>query len=139
MQFLARKRRQTPAVIIVSLIDVLIVVLIFLVATTTFKKPPAVELTLPESSQAAPGAASEKEPLIIDIAKDPPHLYFNGQPTTLTNLQQILAAVARTNAHPDLALRADEKAPFGIVLQATDAAKTAGFEAVSAFTRQPGE
>ena len=139
MQFTARKRRQTPAVIIVSLIDVLIVVLIFLVATTTFKKPPAVELTLPESSQASSGTVGEKEPLIIDISKEAPYLYFNGKATTVTNLQNILTAVARTNKTPDLALRADENAPFGIVLKATDAAKAAGFEAISAFAKQPGK
>jgi biopolymer transport protein ExbD len=139
MQFTARKRRQPPAVIIVSLIDVLIVVLIFLVATTTFKKPPAVELTLPESSQSAPGTVGEKEPVIIDIAKKPPHLYLNGAAITITNLQLRLTALAKTNSSPDLAIRADDNAPFGIIIKTMDAARAAGIDAISAYTKQPAK
>ncbi len=139
MQFTSRKRRQPPAVIIVSLIDVLIVVLIFLVVTTTFKKPPAVELTLPESSQSTPGAAGEKEPFIVDIAKDPPHLYLNGAAITITNLQLRLTELARTNPQPDLAIRADDHAPFGIIIKTMDAARSAGIDAISAYTKQPGK
>ena len=59
MHFFVRKRKQTPAVIIVALIDVLIVLLIFLMVTTTFKQHPALKLALPESSQAHKTGANE--------------------------------------------------------------------------------
>ena len=39
MRFTTRKRRQAPAVIIISLIDILIVLLIFFITSTHFKKP----------------------------------------------------------------------------------------------------
>ena len=67
MQFATRKRRGTPAVIIVSLIDVLIVVLIFLMVTTTFKQQPALKLALPESNQQKTGATADA--LIVTIQK----------------------------------------------------------------------
>jgi len=139
MQFTSRKRRQAPAVIIVSLIDVLIVVLIFLVSTTTFKKQPAVELSLPESAQAAPGDPSQGRPLVIEVTKTEPFLHFNGRPITATNLLQQLKTITATNSAPSLAIRADDKAPFGEIIKAMDAAKAAGIKSLSAYTKTPGQ
>ena len=139
MQFTTRKRRQAPAVIIVSLIDVLIVMLIFLVSSTTFKKQPAVELTLPESAQGAPGDPSQPRPFVIEVTKASPHLHFKGKPVTATNLQAQLKAIALTNKQPGLAIRADDKAPFGEIIKAMDAAKAAGFKGLSAYTKTPAE
>jgi biopolymer transport protein ExbD len=139
MQFTSRKRRQGPSVIIVSLIDVLIVVLIFLVSSTTFKKPPAVELTLPESSQAKPGAASDASLLIVDIAREAPHLYLDGKPVSLAELEQQLKARAFLHRDTTLTLRADELAPVGTLIKVMDATKAAGITSVSAITRQSGK
>jgi biopolymer transport protein ExbD len=137
MQFTSRKRRQAPAVIIVSLIDVLIVVLIFLVSSTTFKKPPAVELTLPESSQAKAGNAKDHGPLIVDVAKQPPHVYLDTRPVTLPDLQQRLKAHAFNRPDASLTIRADDNAPFGIIIKVMDATKAAGINRVNAITRKP--
>ena len=52
MRFKVHKRRQAPAVIIISLIDILIVLLIFLMVTTTFRQVPAVKINLPQSATA---------------------------------------------------------------------------------------
>jgi len=67
MRFPIRKRRQTPAVIVVALIDVLIVMLIFLLVTTSFKQQPALRLALPESTAAAKTGANEDVPLIVSV------------------------------------------------------------------------
>ena len=139
MQFTTRKRRQAPAVIIVSLIDVLIVVLIFLVSSTTFKQPPAVELTLPESSQARVGAASAAAALVVDIAKLPPHVYLDGRPIGVLDLEQRLKAHAYQKPDATLTIRADDNAPFGVVIKVMDATKAAGINNVSAITRKPGQ
>lgn len=137
MRFSHRKRRQTPAVIIVSLIDVLMVVLIFLVATTTFKQQPAMELSLPESTQAQIGEASDRQPFIIDITKTAPHLYYNGNPISIRDLKFQMMELARTNDTPIVALRSDENAPVGILIKVTDAAKEAGLSGITAYTRRP--
>lgn len=73
MRFITRKRRQTPAIIIVSLIDILMVLLIFLMATTTFKQQPALKLALPESKQGKAGGSEAS--LVVTIAPREPHLY----------------------------------------------------------------
>ena len=136
MQFTSRKRRQGPAVIIVSLIDVLIVVLIFLVSSTTFKKPPAVELTLPESSQARAGAGADPGQMLVDIAKSAPHVHLDGAPITLPELEKRLKAHAFNRPDAVLTIRADDNAPFGIIIKVMDATKAAGIAHVSAITRK---
>jgi biopolymer transport protein ExbD len=132
MQFSTRKRRPAPTVIIVSLIDVLIVVLIFLMATTTFKQLPAIQLALPESKQAKPGAADNA--LILSIPKKGP-LYLKTEPITLDSLQQRLVEAVRLNPQTTLAIRADTDTPVGLLVKVMDAAKAANIKVASVFTR----
>jgi len=136
MRFHVRKRRQTPAVIIVALIDVLIVLLIFLVVTTAFKQQPALRLALPESSQAQKSGASETAPMIVSIdAKGVLRWGQEALPVTEERLKsELLAAVAK---NPDLkvAISADKDAPFGQIIKVMDAAKEAKIKMVNAFTK----
>ncbi len=138
MQFTNRKRRQPPAVIIVSLIDVLIVVLIFLVASTTFKRPSAVRLELPESSQGAP-SDTNRNPLLIEVTKEPPFFYFNGKSSTIEQIQSGLKTAIGKDPKTPVALRADAKAPFGEIMKIMDAAKSAGVNNLSAYTKKAAE
>ena len=137
MRFCERKRRQTPAIIIVSLIDVLMVVLIFLMVTTTFRTQPAVRLTLPASSQPKEGAG-DNNIVVVTIAKVEPHLYLEAIPVTFEKLQSGLASRAASNPALVLAIRADQDAPFGQIVKVMDAAKSAGIKTVSAFTQKAG-
>jgi biopolymer transport protein ExbD len=137
MQFTVRKRRQAPAVIIISLIDVLIVVLIFLMVTTTFKQQPAVKLVLPESKQSKPGA-SENAALVITIPNKGA-LFLDAQPVTLEKLQERLVAAVKKNPATSLSISADKDAPFGQIIKVMDAAKAANIKTVSAFTKSSGQ
>jgi len=132
MQFSTRKRRQPPTVIIVSLIDVLIVVLIFLMVTTTFKQLPSVQLALPESKQAKPGAADNA--LILSVPKQGP-LYLKTVPITMDALQQRLIEAVHQNPQTTLAIRADTDTPVGQLVKVMDAAKAANIKVASVFTR----
>ena len=132
MQFTTRKRRQAPAVIIVSLIDVLIVVLIFLIVSTTFKNQPALKLALPQSSQTKEGA-SDNPALVVSIPKSGP-LHLGTQPITFEKLQERLRESALSNPETTLSIRADTDAPFGMIVKIMDAAKAAKIQKVSAFT-----
>jgi biopolymer transport protein ExbD len=132
MQFATRKRRGTPAIIIVSLIDVLIVVLIFLMVTTTFKQQPALKLALPESNQQKTGATADA--IIVTIPKSGP-LYFKTDPVTFDKLEQRLKEASAANPDMTLAIRADTEAPWGQVVKVRDAAKAANIKNVSASVR----
>lgn len=136
MKFITHRRRQTPAIIIVSLIDILMVLLIFLVATTTFKQQPAMRLALPESRQGKAGASDSA--LVVTIAAKEPYLYLGDRSVTFDRLQAELAAAAGRNPEINLALRADSAAPFGEIVRVMDAAKSARIKVVSAFTRTSG-
>jgi biopolymer transport protein ExbD len=137
MQFTNRKKRQAPAVIIISLIDVLIVVLIFLMVTTTFKKQPAVKLVLPESKEAKAGA-SEKTALIVTVPKQGA-LLLDSHPVTVEQLQGRLADAAQKNPQTTVSISADENAPFQQIIKVMDAAKAANIKSVNAFTKNAGK
>ena len=139
MRFTVRKRQQTPAVIIIALIDVLIVMLIFLMATTTFRQHPALKLALPESTQARKEGSSQNAPVVVsvDLVGD---LRLGADPKTLTpaELSQALQIEVLKNPDLQLAIRADEGAPFGRIVRVMDASKEARVKTVSAFTRKTG-
>jgi biopolymer transport protein ExbD len=137
MRFPLRKRRQTPAVIIVALIDVLIVMLIFLLVTTQFRQQPALRLALPESSQSVKTGASEDAPLIVSI--DPQGNIRLGSDAIAVTMERLKSELAsRANENPDLrlAINADKAAPFGQIVLVMDAAKAASIKMVNAFTKQ---
>ena len=137
MRFPIRKRRQTPAVIIVALIDVLIVMLIFLLVTTSFKQQPALRLALPESSAAAKSGANDEPPLIVSIdASGTLRLGPDARAVTSDRLKEELLAEATKNPAVKLAINADKAAPFGQIVMVMDAAKAAGIKGVNAFTKQ---
>ncbi len=135
MQFVTRKRRQAPAVIIVSLIDILIVLLIFLMVTSTFKQRPSVKLTLPESSQARPGTSEDK--LVVTIRSEQPYFYFKTRPVTFEKLQQALVEEARSHPGISLTIDGDKSAVLDNLLRVIDAAKAAKIEKYSLSVSQP--
>jgi|SRR5580692_4302188 biopolymer transport protein ExbD len=138
MQFIIRKRRQTPTVIIVALIDVLIVVLIFLMVTTTFKKQPALKLALAESTQAKAGATSDAEGIVVVIPKSGP-IYLQTLPVTMDVLQQRLKEEVAKNPNVRLSIRADTDSPWGQMVKVRDAAKAANIQNVVASVKPVGE
>jgi biopolymer transport protein ExbD len=141
MRFYLRKRRQPPAVIIVALIDVLIVVMIFLMVTTTFKKPmAALNLALPESSQATKVGANENPPLVVSIEENGSlRIGEEAKPVTPDALKAELLGQAAKNAELRLTISADKKAPFGQIVKVMDIAKEAGIHTVKAYTKPSGQ
>jgi biopolymer transport protein ExbD len=138
MHFYVRKRRGTPAVIIVALIDVLIVLVVFLLVTTTFKQQTALKLQLPESSHGEKSGANENPPFIVSI--DTNGIYFVGKtPVTLEQLKDRLKSAVSKNANLALAINADEASPLGKVVKLRDAATDANVKSLVIFTKQPGK
>lgn len=137
MQFITRKRRQAPTVIIISLIDILIVLLIFLMVTTTFKKQPSMKLALPEARQAQKGANQNN--IIVTITPSTNLIYINKNQIPPEQLEAALRRELQINTNQSLAIRADDGAPFGLVVKVMDAAKVLGIRSVNAFTRQPDQ
>jgi len=126
MQFTTRKKRQAPAVIIISLIDILIVLLIFMIVTPSFKNFPSVKLVLPEAKQAKQ-TKSTGTPIIVTITKNEPHyyLYANKRPATITELQTEFTRQAAASSNASVVMRPDKDAAFEVVLKVIEAANAA--------------
>jgi len=132
MKFYQRKRRM-PAVIIVSLIDIFAILLIFVIVTSTFKRPVlAVTIKLPESSTAKPGMQA---PNLAELSVSEHGIVtLEGVEVALDQLSGKIKAL--TEAHRPLALKADTKAPFGVVVRVLDALKEGGVTGnLPAFTQ----
>ncbi|MCX6882932.1 MAG: biopolymer transporter ExbD [Verrucomicrobia bacterium] len=138
MKFAHRKKRQAPAIIIISLIDILIVLLIFMMVTTSVRQSPSVQLALPASKQTRQGGGADVL-LVVTVAKTEPYHYLEARAVTLAKLQEELKARAAKNPEISLFIRADTDAPFGEVVKVLDAAKAAKIKVVSALTKQPGK
>jgi len=139
MRFVAKKRRRPPAVIIVSLIDVLLVVLIFLMVSTTAKKQePALQVNLPKSSEAKPGA-NETKPFLILVTTNFPFFFIGDRAVTIDNLQKELTAAVRKDPQLKVAVRADKKAPWGEVVKVWDVSKAAQLTTPLSFVMERTE
>ena len=125
MQFISRKRRSAPSIIIVSLVDVLLVVLIFLMVASTLKKQPSLKVNLPNSKLAQPGASEKNNAYVVTIAKAAPFLNVDTGPVTLDRLQSSLVEQVAKNPEVVVQIRPDRDAPVGEVLKVIQAARAA--------------
>src|SRR3954462_5173653 len=134
MKFAVRKRR-APSIIIVSLVDVLTILLIFFVVSTTFKKDqPEVQINLPEAKTAT-AQPSEVDHAIVTVDQND-QVKLDGQAIAVEGLEAAVRDLPATK-RSSLALQADKKASFGIIIRVMDALKLAGVKNLPAFT-QPG-
>jgi len=130
MQF-ARKPRRQPVINIISLIDILVVLLIFYIATTVFKKSePKITIKVPDSSQAKP--AQDNPPSIIYVTADS-KMFFDDAPVEPEKLGELLKSKMAANPNFKVAMKADTKAPFGVITKVMDAAHVAGIGDLPTF------
>jgi biopolymer transport protein ExbD len=132
VKFAVRKRR-APSIIIVSLVDILTILLIFFVVSTTFRKDqPEVQINLPESKTATT-APAELEHAILTVSEND-EVKLDGQTIAVEDLESAVRNLSETR-RSSLALQADKKASFGIIVKVMDALKLAGVKNLPAFTR----
>jgi len=138
MKFYTRKRRP-PVINIVSLLDIVVILLIFFIATSTFKKAqPQLEINLPESKTAAASAAAKSEPILLSV-KAADQITLDDKPVALADLAAALQAARTKFPNRPIAMQADTKAPFGVVVKILDALKNAGVKNIPAFTQPEPE
>jgi len=133
MKFAVRKRR-APSIIIVSLVDILTILLIFFVVSTTFKHDqPEVQINLPESKTAT-NAPAELEHAIVTVEQND-EIKLDGRAINVDELEAAVRNLPETR-RSSLALQADRKASFGMIVKVMDALKLAGVKNLPAFTRE---
>jgi biopolymer transport protein ExbD len=133
MKFAVRKKR-APSIIIVSLVDVLTILLIFFVVSTTFKKDqPEVQINLPEA-KTAKSVPAELEHAIVSVDQND-GIKLDGRAIEVEQLEEAVRDLPATR-RSSLALQADKKASFGIIIKVMDALKLAGVKNLPAFTKE---
>jgi biopolymer transport protein ExbD len=133
MKIAVRKRR-APSIIIVSLVDILTILLIFFVVSTTFKRDqPEVQINLPDSKTSTK-ASSELEHAIVSVNEND-EVRLDGQVVGIDDLEASVKNLPATR-RSTLALQADKKASFGMIVKVMDALKLAGVKNLPAFTRE---
>ena len=132
MKFAVRKKR-APSIIIVSLVDVLTILLIFFVVSTTFKRDqPQVQINLPDAKTATKAPAEMEHAIVTVDSND--QVRLDGQPIEVDALEQAVKDLPATR-RSSLALQADKKSSFGIIIRVMDALKLAGVKNLPAFTQ----
>jgi len=138
MQFLPKKRRATPSVIIVSLVDVLMVVLIFLVVSTTFKEAQAY-IQMAASNNPDGVQNTNTRPLVISIQRNATNILVDKQEFTTTELAtEIKKRLAQT---PNLIvnIEADGKVDWEKIVEIRDIAASAGVKNLNAYVEEKQE
>jgi biopolymer transport protein ExbD len=124
-----------PSVIIVSLIDILAILLIFVIVTTTFRRDqPEIVIKLPESTTAT-AAPNPTDPVVLSISPEE-KIFLDGKEVPLEALGAALAQLLKTAPERPLALSADRKASFGLIIRVIDILKEAGVKNLPAFMEQ---
>jgi len=130
MQF-TRKRRRPPMINIIPLIDVLVVLLIFYIATTVFKKPePKIKIVVLDSTRAV---ATPNTPPTILYVTDDSKLYLGADLVEPDKLGELLKSKLAADPEFKVAMKADTKAPFGVIVKVMDAAHFAGMGDLPTF------
>lgn len=133
MRFYERPKRK-PTIIVVTMIDIFCVLLIFFIVVTTFRKSmPAINITLPEAKEGV--AISQTEPLIISVTGEE-KILLNSREIPSAELNAALMKLGKQSPRPALAMQADKKAPFGLIIKVMDATKAAGFPQLPAFIQR---
>ncbi|MEI6083084.1 MAG: biopolymer transporter ExbD [Verrucomicrobiota bacterium] len=128
-----------PRIRIINLVDVLFILLIFFIATSTFRvasqQPAGVKLSLPEAKSAEAVGKEKSNQLRITVAADGA-IYLDKEKTPAGQLEKILQAAKAKNPAVIIELSADKNASYGTIVSVVDAARVAGIQNITAFTKK---
>lgn len=122
-----RTRHEEPALGIAPLIDIVFLLLIFFMVTSHFDVASGVRIKLPQTSRVIFDRPDRKVTVLIDPSGQ---AYFEGKALNLKELGERLRELAAENSTLQLILQADKDVKHGVVVEAMDAAKTAGVKSI---------
>jgi biopolymer transport protein TolR len=107
---------------------VLVLLIIFMITAPMMIRGIDVQVPRTETRNVQP-----EERLILTVTKDK-MIYLDDQQITLGRLQKVLTGLQKRNPKAAVFLRADEKVPYGIVVQVMDVVKQAGIDRLGMVT-----
>ena len=134
MAFEARRRGSLVSQINVTpLVDVMLVLLVIFMVTAPIIQQ-GVEVSVPKVRAAAlPG---EEQQFVVSITRSS-EVYLNDARLTPDQLTDKLRAIAVERPDRQVFVRADEEVPYGVVIRAMAAIKSAGIQNVGMVTEMP--
>jgi len=130
-----RKKTRTVDLNITPLVDVLFLLLIFFTLTSTFKRAGELDLELPESTTAGPGASGPSQESLGLVLTEQGTLLVDGAPTTFEALPARLRAMRERQPARQVLIEAEKAVDHGQVVRLLDAVRTAGFTGVGIGVR----
>jgi biopolymer transport protein TolR len=116
---------------VTPLVDVMLVLLIIFMVTAPMMTQ-GVDVKLPESS--APAIPSDDERLVVTVTEDR-KVYINENLVEPGELESKLAAITQNRLdHKGVFLRADEKIPYGYVMEVMGLIRQAGIDQIGMVT-----
>jgi biopolymer transport protein TolR len=116
---------------VTPLVDVMLVLLIIFMVTAPMMTQ-GVDVKLPESS--APAIPTDAERLVVTITQDE-KIYINENQVDLGDLESKLTAITENRQdHKGVFLRADEKIPYGYVMEVMGTIRKAGIDQIGMVT-----
>jgi len=120
---------------VINLVDVMLVLLIIFILVAPIMEH-GIDVRLPATTPSR--IQSPEESLTVSIAP-PGKIYLNNRRVTIDELKNQLAEVARINPETSLALRADEKLDYGVVIKVLDGIRNSGLTRIGIATRPRAE
>ncbi|PLX88892.1 MAG: protein TolR [Desulfuromonas sp.] len=129
------RRSSLSQINVTPFVDVMLVLLIIFMVTAPMMDQ-GVEVDLPEVAEA-PSLPSQKEPLVVTVEKSGTILIGKSKIDTVEKLIPVLQQALKEKKDREVYLEADQKVPYGRVVQVMAAVKRAGIEKLGMVTRLP--
>ena len=119
---------------VTPLVDVMLVLVVIFIITAPLIAS-TVRLDLPKTEAATPAEVSQFVSVSVDASGQ---IFLNEQALTATQLAQRLQEAAKRSLETEVQLRADEKVPYGRVVEVIGMAQKAGLYRIG-FVADPGK
>lgn len=129
-------KRGSPVVNMTPLVDVILQLVIFFMVTAQFAVLPGLKLALPEMGSGSLVQTDERLEVSITSQND---LFFEGQPTTLARLGDLLDLTGADGREVVVLITADREADYGLVFQVIEALRLRSFNRVVMGATLPPE
>lgn len=133
----SRRRSNMSQINVTPFVDVMLVLLIIFMVTAPMLDQ-GVQVALPEVAEA-PGLPAQEEPLVVTLEKSGQILIGKAKIDRLSKLGPVIQQALKGKPGREVFLEADEKVPYGRVVQVMAAVKKAGVEKLGMVTRLPEE
>ena len=133
-RFGRQRRRPMSEINVTPFVDVMLVLLIIFMVTAPMMQQ-GIDVDLPDTTTQA--LRVRNEPLILTVRKNG-KIYLGRTEVATADLGKKLSAIFEGQDEPEVFLRADAAAPYGLVAQAMAAAREAGAKKLGMVTEPEG-